>query len=368
MVTSFALLAGLWLTVAPLWNGAAAPLPSAVNAAEPRAAVKSAETPAALLDLSDEELASRVESDPLSLGSLSIGVPGNGRLFNGAMLPPGPNWEPAPNADTWGTSETLAALQVAVDTVHELFPDTPPIGIGDISGSLGGRLHRHETHQSGRDVDVGYYYKPGLGSWFALGTAANMDLPRNWALVRALLVRTDVEAILLDRRIQRLLYQYALSISEDKDWLDHVFQFVRGSSSAIIRHWPNHSTHYHVRFYNPVAQELGRRAHPFLLEAGLLPRPVYTVQVVARPGQTLGSFALRYGTSVRAIMAANGLTSSQVRVGRAYRIPLRGVAPPPTEPVVVPHRLLPPQTPAAMAAVDWPTQESLYGTPPSLER
>jgi penicillin-insensitive murein endopeptidase len=361
MLVTFALLGGLWLTAAPWWGAVPA---SSTSLAGPRDA-RAADSPAALLDLSDEELATRIESDPASLGSLSIGAPGRGRLFNPASLPPSPNWEVAPNADTWGTSETLAALQVAVDTVHELFPDTPPVFIGDISGNLGGRLHRHESHQSGRDVDLGYYYKPGLGSWATLGTAANLDLPRNWALVRALLVRTDVEAILLDIRVQRLLYQYALSISEDKDWLDHVFQCARGTAHAIIRHWPNHRTHYHVRFYNPVAQELGRRAHPYLVEAGLLPRPLYAVQVIVRAGQTLSSLAARYGTSVRAIMAANGLTSAQLRVGRAYRIPVRSVAPP-SEPLVVPRRLLPPQTPAALAAVSWPTEDSLYGA--SLER
>ncbi|MEK6629150.1 MAG: hypothetical protein AABY89_00280, partial [Acidobacteriota bacterium] len=65
----------------------------------------------------------------------------------------------------------------------------------------------------------------GQARWYAPGTAANLDLPRNWALVRALITCTDVETILLDTRIQRLLYKYARSISEDKDWLDRVFQF-----------------------------------------------------------------------------------------------------------------------------------------------
>mgnify|MGYP001570532563 FL=1 len=72
---------------------------------------------------------------------------------------------------------------------------------------------------------MGFYYKGGQARWYAPGTAANLDLPRNWALVRALITCTDVETILLDTRIQRLLYKYARSISEDKDWLDRVFQF-----------------------------------------------------------------------------------------------------------------------------------------------
>jgi len=346
-------IAGLWLAAWPAWGGAAVPSSSFPEGDDSPFAVEAA-GPASLLDLSDEELAARIEADPGSIGSLSIGAPGSGVLFNAVRLPAGPRWEIAPNAASWGTSETITAVATAIDTVHEIFPDTAPIFVGDISDPDGGRLKRHETHQAGRDVDFGFYYKNGTGRWFAAGTAANLDLSRNWALVRALVVRTDVETILLDTRIQRLLYQHALSIGEDKAWLDRVFQFACGSAGAVVRHVPSHRTHYHVRFYSPVAQELGRRAHPTLVQLKIMDPPVFTVRHVVRQGQTLGHLAARYGTSVRAIMQANGLRSTQIRAGRAYRIPMRAAAPP-AEPIVVPPRLLPPHTPAAMAAVAWPT-------------
>ena len=330
----------------------------ASNGEDPPAAHR--DNPASLLSLSDEELRKRIESDLASLGSLSIGTPAGGLLLNAAALPPGPRWEIAPGADACGTLETIVAIQVAVDTVYELFADAPPITIGDISGCDGGRLKRHQTHQAGRDVDFGFYYKPGKGTWYTPGTAANLDLARNWALVRALVVRTDVEAILLDRRIQRLLYRHALSIGEEKDWLDRVFQVGKGSPDATVRHVPRHRTHYHVRFYNLVAQELGRRAHPTLVELQIIKPPVYSVAHVVRRGETMGHLAARYGTSVRAIKQANGLTTTRLRAGRTYRIPMRTPAPPP-QPLVLPLRLLPPQTPAAMTSVEWPTLGSLYG-------
>jgi penicillin-insensitive murein endopeptidase len=316
--------------------------------------------PASLLALSDEELLRLIEADPTALGSLSIGAPSSAVLLNAVTLPSDPRWEIAPAAVSWGTTETMEAIRTAVDTVHELFPDTPPLFIGDISNRDGGRLKRHETHQAGRDVDFGFYYTGGRGAWYTRGAASTLDLPRNWALVRALLVRTDVEAILLDTRIQRLLYTHALSIGEDKDWLDRVFRFAKGSRDAVIRHVAGHRTHYHVRFYSPVAQELGRRAHPLMVQLGLIKPPVFTVKHVVRSGQTLGHLASRYGTSVRSIMQANGLRTTFLRAGRAYRIPMRTAAPP-GAPVVVPRRLLPPQTPPAMSSVDWPSVESLYG-------
>ncbi len=358
------LLVSLWLAAGPVAGGALALELSVPQWQDDAAAGTSGrETPASLLELSDGELAERVESDPSSIGSVSIGSPGSAVLFNSVNLVSGPRWEVAPGADSWGTSETMAAIDTAVDTVYQLFPDTPRVFIGDISSRSGGRLKRHQSHQGGRDVDFGFYYQAGKGTWFNPGTAANMDLPRNWALVRAFVVRTDVEVIFLDTRVQKLLYQYALSINEDKVWLDHVFQFSMGTRDAIIQHLPNHRTHYHVRFYNPVAQEMGRRAHPTLVQLKLMAAPVYTVAHVVRPGQTLGHLAARYGTSTRSIMQANGLTTTQLRAGRVYRIPVRTAAPP-AQALAMPPRLLPPQTPTVLAAVDWPTSQSMNGSTP----
>jgi len=350
--------------VAPPAPAASAAEPPAIPAAAPAPApapLPRADRPAALLEVSDDELLRRIEVDPASLGPLSIGPPGSSLLYNAVELPETARWTRAPGADWWATTETVEAIDAAIGTVHEVFPDTQPLIIGDISRHDGGRIQRHESHQGGRDVDFGFYYKNGSVNWWAPGSSANMDLPRNWALVRALVTRTDIEVIFLDTRVQRVLYTYAKGIGEDTEWLDHVFQFTRGYRNAIVQHVPNHRTHYHVRFYSPVAQELGRRAHPLLVQAGIMQPPVYTLKVVARQGQTLGHLASRYGTSVKAIMQANGLTSSQIRAGRAYRIPVRAAAPP-IAPLVMPRRTLPPVTPAILAAVDWPTPASLYGT------
>ena len=310
LTTPVGVLAWLWLVVGSPLGGVPGLASAASDLREaPSAGGPARDEAAALLDMSDEELKERVESDLPSLGSLSIGAPGSAILLNAVTLPMGPHWKIAPSAATWGTSETMAGIQTAVDKVFELFPDSAAVFVGDISDADGGRLKRHDTHQAGRDADVGFYYKGGQEKWWVPGTAANLDLPRNWALVRALVTCTDIETILLDTRIQRLLYNYALSISEDKAWLDRIFQFSRGSRDALIRHVVGHRTHYHVRLYNPLAQELGRRAFPYLVEAKIVQPPVFTVRHLVRAGQTLGSIAARYGTSLRAIMQANGLST-----------------------------------------------------------
>ena len=366
MGTPLTALAGLWLLLSPTWveTLSTASTAASVAIASPESTVHD---PAGLLELSDAELLERIKTNPAVLGPLSIGDPSSGRLFNPVSMPDDPRCDIADNAETWATAESIAAVQAALDTVHELYPDTHTLRIGDFSAADGGRLKRHLSHQSGRDVDVGFYFKSGPPGGMLNGTAKNLDLPRNWALLRAWLVRTDVDVVLLDTRIQRLLYKHALSIGEDKDWLDRVFQFSRGYRDALVQHVRNHRNHYHVRFYNPVAQELGRRAYPLLVEAEIVPKPVYTVRHVVRSGQTMGQIAARYGTSTRAIMQSNGLRSTTWRAGRAYRIPVKAAVVT-TEAVVIPPRLLPPFTPPALEAVSWPTAPASAGSGSGGER
>jgi len=314
--------------------------------------------PSALLDLSDEELFRFVQSDQASLGSVSIGAPGGGILLNPVPLQADPGLNIVSAEGAFGTAETMEFVHASVAAVGRLFPGTPPISIGDISFEAGGRMKRHVTHQSGRDVDFGLYYKSGAQYGFISGTAANLDLPRNWALVRSLLAFTDIETILLDAGIQRLLYAYALKIGEDKDWLDQVFQVGKGSAKAVVVHVAGHRTHYHVRFYNRVAQELGRRVYPQLVKLERVKPPVYSVPHYVRNGETLGHLARRYGTSVRSIQQYNGLPGTIIRAGRTLRIPLRGVSAPALARIVVPARLLPPSTPEILTGIEWPAASS----------
>jgi penicillin-insensitive murein endopeptidase len=312
-----------------------------------------APSPVDMLPLTDDQINRLVAADVAALGSVSLGFPSGGVLLNGRQMRSGPLWDVVNPDESWGTEETVAFVETAIRTVHALYPDTPALPIGDISQDDGGRLNRHQTHQAGRDVDLGFYFKSGAGGWRTTGNARNLDLARNWALVRALLVHTDVEAILLDRRIQKVLYAHAVSIGEDADWLRQVFQYPRGTGQSVVRHVPKHANHYHVRFYNRRAQEAGVRAYKPLLEQGKIKPPVVYVNHKVRSGQTLGHLSRRYGVSIRSIQEANGMRGTLLRAGRTYRIPVRdGVSRLP-EAVNVADRCLPPSTPAVLAVVDW---------------
>ncbi len=289
------------------------------------------------LALSDAEIRERLKKDPTSLGSISVGRASAGALVNGVQMPKSDHWDLTSPSCAWGTKETVESLSHVIDKVNEQFPGSQPVQIGHLSAKNGGHLSPHVSHQAGRDVDVGYYYRTINPHGFANANDGNLDYPRTWALVRATLKDADVEWIFIDTAIQRGLAQYAASVGEDAEWLDDIFQ-VRGKNGrAIIRHAKGHGTHLHIRFHNPLAEELGRRcafllpprspaAHA-LASSKALAATSYA-QHRARNGDTLVVLAKRYGTTIEEIQRANGLKSIALKQGVVYRIPQKIAAKP----------------------------------------
>jgi murein endopeptidase len=221
-----------------------------------------------LAALDDQELEEMVKSDPSALGSMSVGAPNGGALFNGVQLPESPLWKLADAEHAWATRESIDFVVHAVTRVNEYFPDTPVLYIGDFSARSGGKLRPHKSHQSGRDVDVGYYYSTGP-AWYQRATARNLDRARTWALLETFLTETRVEYVFMDRSIQPLLKEYALAQGEDPEWLSRVFESPSNRDS-IVRHRWGHATHMHVRFENPTAELTARRSYPLLQKAGVV--------------------------------------------------------------------------------------------------
>jgi len=243
----------------------------------------------------------------------------------------------------WGTQETIDYLNAAVQAVHDQFPDTPPLALGDIGARRGGALRPHISHQAGRDLDISFYYRDGT-RWYARGTRDNLDFPRLWAFVRALIEKTDIDLILLDHGLQEPLKEYALSVGEDPEWLAQIFQG-KGAVRAIIRHAPGHATHLHLRFWNPRAQETARRCYAALARHQLVRAPMQFTTHKVKKNETLAMIAKKYGSTVRAIREANGLRSNLIHEQAVYRIPLSGaggVRIPHTERVRIPARRPPP--------------------------
>ena len=312
------------------------------------AAAPGTATAAPFSELTDAEISARLRADINALGPMSIGRAHGGVLVAGVRMPEGANWELVSPGLAWGTQETVDALSRAIDAVAARFPNTPKVFIGDLSARRGGHLPPHVSHQSGRDVDISYYLTEGH-RWYATANGSNLDRARTWHFVRTLIAESDVDLILVDTQIQRILKAYALEIGEDPAWLDEIFQVGGKSRRPLIFHAKGHATHLHVRFYSPVAQELGRRAYSFLVGRRLIAPPTLYVTHTVKPGETLSHLALRYKVTSDAIKKANALTKDILRVNKPYKIPQTGGIAAPAR-VVVPPRRVPP-APTAVAGL-----------------
>lgn len=297
--------------------------------------------PHPLDDVDDEEILRRVEQDLASLGSISLGLPNGGALLNGVRMPKDERWVVVDESHAYGTEETVQNLARVIGHVAAEFEDTPPLHIGHISAPGGGPLSPHRSHQSGRDVDLAYYYANG-GSWYQRATPSNLDAARTWTLIRAMVTQTDVEFLLIDRSLHAPLREYAERAGDDSAWLDDLFRGTPPSRPPLIRHLSGHATHMHVRFYNPVAQETARRCYPALVAKGKVKPPTYTIAYKAKKGDSLIKLAKRYGTTVKAIQRANGLRSTKIMAKKVYQIPHTGPVHGQSSKVSVPSRRLPP--------------------------
>jgi len=230
--------------------------------------------------ITDAELARRLESDPASVASASIGKPNRGALLNAAPMPESPHWKVVEPEHAWGADEAIRSIVSAVSSVNEEFPDTPALYIGHISSRGGGYLRPHRSHQSGRDADIGFYYSSGPG-WYQRGTAKTLDRARTWALVKAFALDANVEGIFVDRSVQALLRDYAEKAGESDAFLDGIFES-RLHKDRLIRHEWGHLTHLHVRFRCPIAEDAGARVATTVPERELRGRAVHSSATVRR--------------------------------------------------------------------------------------
>ncbi|MBN1961727.1 MAG: penicillin-insensitive murein endopeptidase [Deltaproteobacteria bacterium] len=288
-------------------------------------------------DISDTELAQYFVDSLEDLGSISVGFPGEGRVINSMQLLSGDGFYVVAPDFAWGTKETIEYIKIVGHDLVAKFGELGKLRVNHIGKKDGGYIRPHRSHQSGRDVDIGLYYQGGQrpeGSrkyWLK-----KIDPALNWQLVHTLITNTDVQLILVDRAIQKVLINYALQQGVDRAWLDSIFS----GPNPIIKHARRHRDHFHVRFYNARAQELGYRVQPLLASRPDENKLIYKV----RSGDTLSTIARKYNSTVRMIQNANGMRSTFLRVARVLVVPMRGPCTkcPLPSTIVLPARRLPP--------------------------
>lgn len=214
--------------------------------------------------LSPVELATLARTSPDKLGPTIVGRPNRGSLLNSVTLESGVGIEVMNPDRRYATPVTVAALRAAVAEVEREFPGSV-LRVGDISSRRGGYIRPHRSHQAGVDVDVGFYYRIPA-KWYTKANAENLDRPRTWAFLKALVAQGTVEYVFVDRSVQALLREYALALGESPEFVEGLFESP-SKRDTLVRHTWGHLTHFHVRFMDPVAEETGRRVAPSLGKA-----------------------------------------------------------------------------------------------------
>lgn len=194
-----------------------------------------------------------------SIGQASFGV-----LTNPAELPnQGPGFRRLrPWAHTqYGTSALVKVVAEAAARAAPA-PEAPPLLVGDIAGPRGGPLSGHNSHRTGRDVDLLFFYTtpsgapveaPGFVRVGPDGLAplpdddrafVRFDVARNWLLVRSLLTASAARPqwIFVVKHLEALLIEHARA---------------RGEPAALVwqaenvLHQPGdsapHDDHFHLR-------------------------------------------------------------------------------------------------------------------------
>ncbi len=190
-----------------------------------------------------------------STGSQSIGSASGGRLADAREIPKDNSVYIRKNRDgIFGTDETVAILQWLAHSMQIRYPGTVPMVIGDLSRKGGGSFKPHLSHQSGRDVDIGYYLAGNTkAKRFKHATRQNFDLEKNWAMVELLLKTGRVQYLFIDRKLHKLLFEKALEMGWNEEETRKLFEapIGRRPKSGIIRHVKGHINHIHVRFHCP---------------------------------------------------------------------------------------------------------------------
>ena len=158
----------------------------------------------------------------------------------------------------YGTRELVGLLHRAADRVARAHPGSR-LAVGDLSSESGGPLAPHGSHQSGRDVDVGFYVLDANGRQMPQGIfsditadgsgrrgAVRFDDARNWELLVAFVddPMAEVQHVLIASHLRERLLAYARAAEVPEDQLrrvELVTRHIRGSE--------NHDDHFHVRIY-----------------------------------------------------------------------------------------------------------------------
>ena len=190
----------------------------------------------------------------------SIGKPNRGALKYGVRLDPdgdglGRGFAVARHrAALWGTPELVKLVKKCGRTYRRYFSRKyAPIPVGDLSSRDGGPLKSHKSHQSGRDVDVGFMRKKPLSKgYFSDTSPRQMNMYAQWVVLKCFLDDPQTQMIFIERSRVRALKKYIKRIYKKRPKkLKRYLGFFPGGRNKVIRPDKVHKSHMHVRIRCP---------------------------------------------------------------------------------------------------------------------
>ena len=191
----------------------------------------------------------RERIDAVRAGAHGVGTPQDGVLVAGVAIPEGPGYELRFPNSAWGTTFAVRHTLAALDRFSSSSDYPLPIKVGTMSRQRGGPVGGHESHQTGRDLDVRLPLRPTVPQGLP-PTARRTDWKATWELIRAFAQSDAVQVIFLDYAMQKRVHKAALAAGASEAELAKLLQWPRGSASneALVRHEPGHEHHIHVRY------------------------------------------------------------------------------------------------------------------------
>jgi penicillin-insensitive murein DD-endopeptidase len=164
----------------------------------------------------------------------------------------------------WGQPALVNGLREAARSVAAELPGGPPLIVGDLSAQYGGKISRHHSHRSGRDVDLLWFVttpdgrplrntsfvhlgNDGMGRAPKLGYV-RLDVPRQWLLVKSLLEsdQLGVQWLYSSSVVEALVIEYALARGEDSELIWRAQNVMLEPLDSLP-----HDDHLHVRIACP---------------------------------------------------------------------------------------------------------------------
>ncbi len=161
----------------------------------------------------------------------------------------------------FGLPRLVAGLTSAAERVQALVPHGAPLVIGDLSAPTGGKIPGHNSHRTGRDVDLLFYVttpagaplrNPGFvpiaadGLGFVPETQefVRFDVARQWELVKSLLLdeRLGIQFGFISRPLEALLIDYALARGEPDELIYRAETVLIEPADSLP-----HDDHLHLR-------------------------------------------------------------------------------------------------------------------------